>query len=82
MPLHINPAEFVLELMNVDFASQQAAAYERLQDMQNAWLGSPQALETSAQIGRTFQIAEPVPISEASRPNFLIVLVNLCIGHS
>jgi hypothetical protein len=79
MPLHINPAEFVLELMNVDFVSHhhQAAARERLQDMQNAWLKSPRALETSAQIERTVQNAEPVPISKASRRNFPVILMTL-----
>lgn len=40
VPHHINPAEFLLELVNIDFASDKAAARAELAKMQTAWSGS------------------------------------------
>ena len=41
LPLHTNPAEFILELVNIDFASDREAAAHRLLSMQQAWSDSP-----------------------------------------
>lgn len=51
LPLHVNPAEFLLDQVSVDFAggeerdggTTEAAAKERLKNMRQAWLTSPLA---------------------------------------
>lgn len=37
MPVHINPAEFLLEMVNTDFALDRGEALQRLDQMQRAW---------------------------------------------
>ena len=49
MPLHVNPAEFLLELVNIDFVRHRDMSAEaRLDDMQRAWTVSARAKELSA----------------------------------
>jgi hypothetical protein len=50
VPLHVNPAEFLLELVNVDFASHRKSALERLDEIQRAWGPSACAEQLSAAI--------------------------------
>lgn len=45
IPLHVNPAEFILDRLNVDFALDKADADLRLQIMQQAWASSAPAKE-------------------------------------
>lgn len=45
MPLQINPAEWLLDLVNVDFARGDAAADERLATISAAWGRSPKSLD-------------------------------------
>ena len=45
MPVHINPAEFLLDLVNVDFARDRAFADQRLHDIQAAWNATPDRTE-------------------------------------
>ncbi|KAK3322407.1 P-loop containing nucleoside triphosphate hydrolase protein [Apodospora peruviana] len=40
LPLHVNPAEFLLELVNIDFASHRESATDRLDDLQIGWANS------------------------------------------
>jgi len=77
MPIHTNPAEFLLELMNVDFASHQEAAHERLQEMQKAWIKSPRARELDAHIGTTLAKVEPLPVAKPSATNYAVVVMTL-----
>ena len=42
IPLHFNPAEFLLDLVNVDFAEDQAFAANRLSQIHSAWNSSTQ----------------------------------------
>jgi hypothetical protein len=42
MPTHINPAEFVLELVNTDFAANQELADSKLQQLIGSWDSSEQ----------------------------------------
>lgn len=44
MPMQINPAEWLLDLVNVDFARGHAAANERLDTISAAWGRSPSSL--------------------------------------
>ncbi|KAK0722966.1 P-loop containing nucleoside triphosphate hydrolase protein [Lasiosphaeria miniovina] len=47
LPLQVNPAEFLLELVNVDFA---ATRHRRLEQMQHAWAASRRAAELAAAV--------------------------------
>lgn len=50
MPLHTNPAEFLLDLVNTDFASNRDAAMQRLGEMQLGWAGSSRAKELAGAV--------------------------------
>lgn len=47
MPVHINPAEFMLDLVNVAFARDHGAAERRLSHVQTAWDATWQKEKTS-----------------------------------
>lgn len=47
IPLHVNPAEFLLDLVNIDFASSKDDAQGGLEDLHRAWLASPLAGQLS-----------------------------------
>ena len=50
VPQYVNPAEFLLELVNIDFAQDKEAATRRLHNLQAAWQTSRRAKETSVAI--------------------------------
>jgi hypothetical protein len=50
VPLYVNMAEFLLELVNVDFASDRSSASRRLDEMQVAWTRSARAADLSLAI--------------------------------
>ncbi|KAK7952711.1 uncharacterized protein PG986_008439 [Apiospora aurea] len=50
MPPHTNTAEFLLELVNTDFATDRAAARARLAVLQKGWEGSARCREMRAAI--------------------------------
>lgn len=77
IPLHTNPAEFLLELMNVDFASHQEAANTRLQEIQQAWVKSPKGAELSSLVDAKMTTAEQLSDTKPSRTNFPIILMTL-----
>jgi hypothetical protein len=43
MPLYTNPAEFVIDLVNTDFAPDTATATQRLTHLHTSWFSSPTA---------------------------------------
>ncbi|KAL2140645.1 hypothetical protein VTI28DRAFT_3541 [Corynascus sepedonium] len=47
LPVHVNPAEFLLEMVNTDFEEDQEAATQRLDKLQHAWATSSGARELS-----------------------------------
>lgn len=81
MPMHINPAEFVLELMNTDFASDTSAATDRLNNLQESWMSSPQAKTTSSTIASIAASASSKDDEKLaprqSRANFFVVTLAL-----
>lgn len=77
MPVHMNPAEFLLELMNIDFATQYEAAEARLQTIQNGWTRSTLSSEMSSQITNTSQTQTPLPVVKESKRSFFVVLLAL-----
>lgn len=50
VPLHVNPAEFLLDLVNIDFASEREEAVKALDDMQTAWQGSERSKQLTAAV--------------------------------
>lgn len=59
MPLYMNPAEFVIELVNTDFARNQEKATEQLDNIQGLWSKSENALTIVREIeGETSGSAE------------------------
>ncbi|KAH6636204.1 hypothetical protein F5144DRAFT_487549 [Chaetomium tenue] len=50
MPIHVNPAEFLLEMVNMDFAQDRDSATLRLHEMQSAWASSRGARELTAAV--------------------------------
>jgi hypothetical protein len=79
MPLQMNPAEFVLELMNVDFATNQDRARERLQQMQGGWQISSQAKYVAREITElNLNTTQGVlGNGKQSRANFFVVVLAL-----
>jgi ABC-type multidrug transport system ATPase subunit len=77
IPLHTNPAEFLLELLNVDFASHQGSAQQRLQELQGAWAGSSKAYELAAYIQTTINRVEPLESTRPSTRTFIPLLLTL-----
>jgi len=53
VPLHVNPAEYLLELINIDFSPNRESAATHLAEMQQAWVASPRAAEVSSSIAQT-----------------------------
>ncbi|KAF2105736.1 ATP-binding cassette transporter-like protein [Lophiotrema nucula] len=62
MPLFTNPAEFVIQLVNTDFARDQSSATQRLQSIQDAY----QTSSSSQKI--THSIADQVADTSSSTP--------------
>lgn len=52
LPAHTNTAEFLLELVNTDFAADRNAAQAKLEDLQRGWEASSRCHETRAAIYR------------------------------
>ncbi|KAF8579679.1 ABC-2 type transporter family protein [Ramaria rubella] len=79
MPLQMNPAEFLLELMNVDFTFHQEQAQQRLDQMQVSWAASPQAVSTSSSIEEVVMSSPNELLSnpKKSRTNVLVVTMTL-----
>ncbi|KXX80484.1 ABC transporter G family member 15 [Madurella mycetomatis] len=50
VPIHVNPAEFLLEMVNTDFAPDRAAAVQRLEEMHRSWMESRRAKELAAAV--------------------------------
>lgn len=82
MPPQMNPAEFVLELMNIDFAIHQERAQERLEHMQKAWVDSPHAKSTYEGIENAVKSnADVIHTPKESRASFFAV-VNALVHRS
>ena len=77
MPTQINPAEFILEMMNIDFASHRDAAEARLNEMQRAWMVSTTAQKMRMQMITILKNVQPFVMTESSKNNFFIVLMTL-----
>jgi hypothetical protein len=76
IPIHTNPAEFLLELMNVDF-STDGSLHGRLEQVHESWVQSPKSLELSKQLADNLRNANPLPPFKPSKRNFPMILMIL-----
>ncbi|KAH7074680.1 ATP-binding cassette transporter-like protein [Paraphoma chrysanthemicola] len=53
MPLYMNPAEFVIDLINTDFSKDQAASSSRLAHVHDSWTSSAAAANLTHSIAAT-----------------------------
>ena len=77
MPRHVNPAEFLLDITNIDFASHQESAVVRLGEMQQGWVTSTSAQNMKAEMVIALKNIEPLPLIKGSHRNFPIILMTL-----
>ncbi|KAI9680295.1 MAG: hypothetical protein M1829_001181 [Trizodia sp. TS-e1964] len=79
MPLYTNPAEYVLDLVNTDFAVNRVDAVQQLENIQTGWQSSSEASNIAAEIKSLESDAqkEPLVVEHVSRRQFLIILVTL-----
>ncbi|KAH0535981.1 hypothetical protein FGG08_007118 [Glutinoglossum americanum] len=79
LPIMMNPAEFLLEQTNVDFARDREHACFRLGKIQDSWANSPEALAVLNQIGQRREEMEQQGFSseEPLRSNKYLVVVTL-----
>jgi hypothetical protein len=78
MPLHVNPAEFLLEQVNIDFAQDKESAALQLAQMQAWWASS----ESAKDLGRAIEDAEQkstgLEVEKAEkRPGMISLIVTL-----
>ncbi|OJD36675.1 abc transporter [Diplodia corticola] len=50
IPMYTNPAEFIIDLVNTDFASDSCKAEARLRDLQEKWTNSEEAKQVSVEV--------------------------------
>lgn len=74
MPYHTNPAEWILDMLNVDFTIDRDAAQARLDQIQLGWTRSPKCREISALIHATSTLAEPPSVPGPPGGSFLAVV--------
>jgi hypothetical protein len=83
MPLQINPAEFILDLVSSDFAiNRRGAADVKLEDIHSAWSNSSEARVVDSEIRRLVESEEKVGDEQLmaenlSGPNPLNVVLSL-----
>jgi hypothetical protein len=80
VPMQVNPAEYILELVNTDFGANRSYAGQRLAEMHTAWKMTPRAMALTRQITRTENSSTPVEVSSAekkpSMPSTIVTLLH------
>lgn len=78
MPLHMNPAEYLLDLVNADFASDQSEAEQRLERITSLWQ-DPSRRPEDSQIGTGFldSAADPVSLAPLTKRSQLLIPITL-----
>lgn len=78
IPIHVNPAEYLLELTNTDFLSNREAAMQRLEQMQLAWAESHRARELAASVVAVEERGcGVVDLRMSEKPSLLSVVLTL-----
>lgn len=65
MPLYMNPAEYVIDLVNIDFARDTERAHLQLEKIQSSWSKSPNATTIVHEIGGETAPQETAPTAVA-----------------
>ncbi|KAH8890311.1 P-loop containing nucleoside triphosphate hydrolase protein [Thozetella sp. PMI_491] len=81
IPQYANPAETVLEMVNIDFAQDRELSADRLAEMQQTWSSSPRATDLSAAIAevenqRSSQAAFQATEKKPSSPSLVATLLH------
>lgn len=76
LPIHTNPAEFLLEMMNIDF-STDSSSHNRLDAIHKSWVESSKSLELSEQLDLSIRNSNPLPTFKTSKRNFPFILMVL-----
>jgi ABC-type multidrug transport system ATPase subunit len=80
MPVHVNPAEFLLEMVNTDFAPDRESAMERVNEMQLAWTGSRMASDLADAVAAAEEKGSGVELDTVERkpslPNVALTLLH------
>jgi ABC-type multidrug transport system ATPase subunit len=79
LPAHTNPAEFMLDLVNIDFLKDQESANRHIDTLHKAWLSMPEEQASSGKVetGATSQFhstADDRAIVRSSPREFRIML--------
>ncbi|RAL67085.1 hypothetical protein DID88_007865 [Monilinia fructigena] len=77
IPFHMNASEYLLDLMNTDFAANQAEAQKKLLQIQESWQASFTCRQLGDKIQHTLQNTRPLPVTDSSRTGFLNILTTL-----
>ncbi|KAK2804510.1 hypothetical protein FQN50_006585 [Emmonsiellopsis sp. PD_5] len=79
MPLQINPAEFVLDLVNTDFAYDQEEAESKLLEIQKAWNKSEESSAVDGQITKLVEASEKheIPPESLQHSGFMSTILTL-----
>jgi hypothetical protein len=77
IPLHMNQSEYLLDLMNTDFARGHEDAETRLAEIYHGWLNSALSQNLAAEIHNTQSNILPLPDSRSSGRNLLIDIMTL-----
>ncbi|EKD14657.1 uncharacterized protein L3040_000180 [Drepanopeziza brunnea f. sp. 'multigermtubi'] len=77
IPTRTNPAEFLLDMMNVDFASDQDSAQEKLLQVQYEWTISPKARDVAAQIQAISSLEQSPTSPGSSSKSFHTIVMTL-----
>lgn len=78
IPTHTNPAEYLLEQLNLDFVGHEASsAHQRLARLQSAWTSSSKALELNAAIEAAVTRSSPLASTRSSGAFFFTLLMTL-----
>lgn len=73
----MNASEYLLDLMNTDFAVNESQSQARLLRIQKSWLASFTCRQMHDKIQQTLQHVKPLPVTRSSRGGFLNILMTL-----
>lgn len=79
MPIQINPAEFVLDLISTDFSADKEKAESRLSTIHSVWDASNQSSAVDTEIRRLTDNTEKedIHVDNTAHPNFVITILFL-----
>ncbi|KAI9846743.1 MAG: hypothetical protein M1838_001150 [Thelocarpon superellum] len=81
MPPQINPAEFLLDLVNVDFAVDKAEALQQLLGIHSTWRESTENSSLAAEIHRTTERQDAVVAPFETLPRSSKMLIPITLLH-